>query len=154
MKRTLLLLPLALASCGLFGTPSNYDVTGTLTGTPPTAGNVRLALLGASLGGVVNANVPQIDVSLGNRGVFGVDWPAAPAEGLYQVIAYVDTNSDRQYNSGEPRTHDNQKYLVYSRGGALADLVGLKAGWNLVNTSTTPFTVTQPGRVTGYDLNW
>ena len=148
MKRLLLLLPLTLASCGLFGTPKNYDVTGTLSGTAP-AGTVKLAVVGVGLTGVVNADVPQIAVALPSTQKFALDYPNV-ADGIYQVIAYVDANGDGKYNVGETRTQNNGKYLIYSTNGVLSGLTNVKAGWNYA----VGLNVTQPGRVTDYDLTW
>ena len=150
MKKILLLAPLALASCGVFGTPTTYDVSGTISGTAPGS-PIKLALVGVSATGVVNADVNQVAVTVFDAKKFSVDYPDAPAAGIYQVIAYVDANGDGKYNIGEARTENNGKYLIYSaNGGTLGSLVGLKAGWNLLQGTT----VSQPGRITNYDLNW
>ncbi|WP_216324811.1 hypothetical protein [Deinococcus aestuarii] len=155
MGRTVLLvLPTVLASCGLLGIPTGHDVMGTLSGTAPGGGDVRLAFVGLSLDETVNPDVPQIDISLEDGGNFGVDFPTNPAWKVYQVIGYVDSHANRKYDAGEPRTRNNNKYLVYSRGGTTDLLSGLRAGWNLVTYPYTPGSVTQPKRVTGYDLSW
>lgn len=150
----LALLPLTLGSCGLFGTPKNYNVSGTISGTQPT-GTLKLAVVGVSASGVVNANVGQIAVPTfdANTKKFSVDYPSNPADGIYQVIAYIDggTNPNGKYDVGETRTKNNNMYLVYSKsGGAIESLLGIKAGWNLVVGTT----VTQPGNITNYDLSW
>lgn len=151
MKNILLAasLPLLLSGCGIFGTPKNYDVSGTISGTAP-AGTVKLAVVGVSLGGVVNEATGQVAVTVFDTKKFSVDYPASPADGIYQVIAYVDSNGDGKYNVGETRTQNNGKYLVYSKNGVLSGLTGIKAGWNYVIGTT----VTQPTRVTDYDLSW
>lgn len=148
----LTLLPLTLGSCGLFGTPKTYAVSGTISGTQPS-GNVKMAVLGVSASGVVNANVGQIAIPTfdNNTKKFSVDYPSNPADGVYQVIAYIDANGDSKYNVGETRTKNNNMYLVYSKsGGTVETLLGIKAGWNLVQGTT----VTQPGTITNYDLSW
>lgn len=149
MKRLALLAPLALASCGVLGTPQNYDVNGTISGTAP-AGTVKMAVVGVALNGVVNADVPQIALTVFDQQKFSVDYPANPADGIYQVIAYVDKDGNGQYTLGEPRTQNNGKYLVYTKSGLLPSITGLSAGWNYVVGTRS----TQPNRIHDYDLSW
>ena len=149
MRKLLLLAPLALASCGLLGTPKTYDVSGTISGTAPGS-PIKLALVGVSSTGAVNADVAQVAVTVFDARKFSVDYPDSPAPGIYQVIAYVDANGDGKYNATEKRTENNGKYLIYSASDATVDSVTVKSGWNLFQGTT----VTQPGRITNYDLNW
>lgn len=143
-------MPLALASCGIFNTPTNYAVSGTISGTAP-AGTVKMAVVGVSSTGVVNADVGQIAVTVSDGKKFSVDYPTNPADGIYQVIAYIDGNSNGKYDLGETRTQVGNRFLVYLKnGGTLQAWLGLKAGWNyVVGTS-----ITQPTRITDYDLSW
>ncbi|WP_291423582.1 hypothetical protein [Deinococcus sp.] len=144
------LLPLLLAACGIGGTPKNYDVSGTISGKQPS-GALKMAVVGVSLGGVVNTATGQIAISSPDGKKFSVDYPLSPADGLYQVIAYIDADGNGKYNLGELRTANNNKYLAYAKsGGGLASLVGLRAGWNYVIGTA----VTQPSRITDYDLSW
>ncbi len=152
MKKLVLigLLPLMLAACGIGGTPRNYDVSGTISGTQPS-GTLKMAVVGVNLGGVVNTATGQIAINSPDGKKFSVDYPPSPADGLYQVIAYIDANGNGKYDLGETRTANNNKYLAYARSsGGLASLVGLKAGWNYVVGTA----VTQPSRITDYDLSW
>lgn len=144
------LMPLALASCGIFGTPTNYNVSGTISGSAP-AGTVKLAVVGVSTSGVVNADVAQIAVNTFDGKKFSVDYPSNPSDGVYQVIAYVDSNGNGKYDVGETKTQNNNKYLVYLKnGGTLESWLGLKAGWNYVVGTN----VSQSNHITDYDLNW
>lgn len=143
----LALLPLTLGSCGLFGTPKTYAINGTITNTAP-AGTVKLAVIGVNATGAFNENVGQIAVPVFNTGTkkFSVDYPSTTTDGLYQVIAFIDSNGDGKYQANETRTQNNNKYLVYSSN----DVLSFKKGWNyLVGT-----TVTQPTVITDYDLSW
>lgn len=143
----LTLLPLTLGSCGLFGTPKTYAISGTITGTQP-AGTMKLAVIGVNSTGIYNENIGQIAVPTfdSNTKKFSVDYPSKAAEGYYQVIAYIDANGDSKYNVGETRTKNNNMYLVYRD----SNMMDLKTGWNLMQGTT----VTQPGTITNYDLSW
>ena len=107
MKRQLvwLALALSLASCGVLGVPRG-DVTGSITGTQPQAGDVRLALVGLSGSGYENNAVDQLDIGTFNaqKRVYSISLPGSPKAGVYEVLAYVDTNGDKTYDVGEPRT--------------------------------------------------
>ncbi|GAA5535122.1 hypothetical protein Dalu01_03544 [Deinococcus aluminii] len=147
---SLLALPLALASCSVFGVP-NGDVTGTISNAPTNQGTIRLAVLGVSFGGISNTSVNQIAVTPGSGGVYSISLPQNPSDGGYEVIAYADTNNDGQYESGEPRTQSNGKTLVYTSSNLVGTFTGLSKGWNLVQNgqivkSGTPFN--------GYDLSF
>lgn len=152
---SLLTLPLALASCSTFGVPTG-DVSGNLLGTQPS-GAIRMAVRGVTLTGVQTPVVDQINIPTFNpeKRAYAISFPANPAEGGYELLAYVDANGNNRYDSGETRTQNTGKTFVYSQSGSGdksgRDLADLKAGWTLVNgtsveKSGTPFT--------GYDLNW
>lgn len=153
MTKTLawLILPLSLASCGVLGVPRG-DVTGSITGTQPTGGDVRLALVGRTGAGFENNPVDQIDVGTFNpqKRVYAISLPGSPKQGAYDVLAYVDRNGDKKYTSGEPRTAAQNRYLVYSNQDASFFGFTFKRGWNRVEGST----ISQTMPFSGYDLNW
>jgi len=153
MKRILsvLAVPLALASCGVLGVPRG-DVTGSITGTQPEGGNVRLALVGRTGTGFENNPVDQIDVGTFNpqKRVYAISLPNNPKQGAYDVLAYVDRNADGKYTSGEPRTRAQNRYLVYSNQDASFFGFTFKRGWNRVEGST----ISQTMPFSGYDLSW
>ncbi|WP_034386278.1 hypothetical protein [Deinococcus sp. YIM 77859] len=133
MKRLLafLTLPLALASCSTFGVP-NGDVTGDISNAPVGQGTVRLALRGVTFGGTTNETVEQFAVTPTDKGIYAISLPPSPRDGGYEVIAYVDSNGNRQYDSGETRTQSNGKTLVYTSSNVVGTFTGLSKGWNLV----------------------
>ncbi|MBI0446121.1 hypothetical protein [Deinococcus sp. DB0503] len=157
MKKSLslLALPLALASCGLFGLPKG-DVTGSIYGSPNQNGNIRLALIGAA--GYQNNAVDQVDVGTLNpqKSVYAVTLPSSPKDGYYELLAYVDSKANNKYDADtEKRTQSNGKVMVYSANGLGnkdgSNLLNLKAGWSLIQNgqvvkSGLPFN--------SYDLNW
>jgi len=153
MKRSLLLLtlPLSLAACATLGVP-NGDVTGSISGTPPEAGNVRLALLGRTGAGFENNDVDQVDVGnlTGTKRVYALSLPPTPRAGAYEVIAYVDRNGNKGYDVGEPRTPYSNRFLIYSPQDAGVFGFNVKTGWNRVEGTT----VTQGLPFNGFDLSW
>lgn len=151
MKKFLLLALSAsiLASCGN-NVPTSYDLTGKVTGTAPGQ-PVKLVMVGASVAGVGQADIPQISIQLGNTGFFGVDFPNNPRTGGYDVFAYVDGNGNGKYEIGEQRTTPNGKFLVYAEtNNIIGDLLGIKKGWNLIQG----LQASQPGRINEYNLSW
>lgn len=128
---SLLALPLALAACSTFGVP-NGDVTGNISNAPVGQGTVRMALLGVTFGGTTNETVEQFAVTPTDKGVYAISLPASPRDGGYEVIAYVDSDRDQQYDQGEPRTQSNGKTLVYTSSNVVGTFTGLSKGWNLV----------------------
>lgn len=136
-------LPLALASCNLFGITKG-DVTGNISKAPTNQGTIRMAVLGVTVAGVTNNYTDQIAVVPGSNGAFAVTLPGSPNNGGYQVIAYADANNNSAYDLGETRTQDNGKVLVYSNSAIFGNLTGVPMGWsqwqNLSLTKTgTPF---------------
>lgn len=151
MKKLLLFAALvpALVSCGN-QLPTSYDLTGKVTGNAPGQ-PVALVMVGASVGGVGQAKIPQIKIQLGNTGFFGVDFPKNAQTGGYDVFAYVDSNKNGQYDITESRTAPNGKFLVYNEtSNVIGDLLGIKQGWNLIQG----LQASQPGRITEYNLSW
>lgn len=151
MKKLFLFAALvpALVSCGN-QLPISYDLTGKVTGTAPGQ-PVALAMIGASVGGVGQADVPQIKIQLGDTGFFGIDFPNNAKTGGYDVIAYVDSNNNGQYDITESRTVPNGKFLVYNEtDSVIGNLLGIKQGWNLIQG----LQASQPGRITEYNISW
>lgn len=153
MKKTvsLLALPLALASCGLLGLPRG-DVTGTINGTQPENGDVRLALVGVTGSGFENNAVNQLDIGTFNpqKRVYSISLPDNPKQGAYDVIAYVDTNKNNKYDSGEPRTKTDSRYLIFANQDVSIFGFTVKKGWNRVEGTT----VTQGLPFNNFDLEW
>lgn len=146
-----LALPLALASCGPLGIPKG-DVTGSITGTQPEAGDVRLALVGRNGTGFENNAVDQFDIGTFNpqKRVYAISLPTDPKAGAYDVIAYVDTNKNNKYDAGEPRTRNDSRFLIYSKQDVSLFGFNVKRGWNRVEGTT----VTQGLPFNSYDLSW
>ncbi|WP_084051028.1 hypothetical protein [Deinococcus hopiensis] len=153
MKKALPLLaaPLALAACSTLGLP-NGDVTGSISGTAPAGGDVRLALLGRTGGGFENNAVDQVDVGTFNpqKRVYAISLPAAPRAGAYEVTAYVDSNGNKAYDAGEPRTTYQNRFLIYSNSDLGLFGFNVKQGWNRVEGSA----VSQGRPFSGFDLRW
>ncbi|EYB69352.1 hypothetical protein DEIPH_ctg008orf0075 [Deinococcus phoenicis] len=147
----MLVLPLSLASCGMFGLPKG-DVTGSITGTQPQAGDVRLALIGMTGSGFENNAVDQLDIGTFNpeKRVYAISLPANPKAGAYEVLAYVDTNKDNKYTAGEPRTRNQGRYLIFATQDAGLFGFNVKKGWNRADGTT----VTQGLPFNNYDLSW
>lgn len=139
-----LILPIFIA-CGAQKSPNSFDVSGKLLGEIPGR-PVLLSMVATSLGGVIDEKVDQIPVELLSKGAFAIDFPQQPYDGAYQVIAYLDKNSNNKYDLGEQRTQNNKKYLVHSQTGGL----GYKKGWNLMDEGR----ISQPEKVLNYDLQW
>lgn len=153
MKKSLslLALPLALASCGLFGLPKG-DVTGSIYGSQPENGDVRLALVGVTGSGFENNAVNQLDIGTFNpqKRVYSISLPDNPKQGAYDVIAYVDTNKNNKYDSGEPRTKTDSRYLIFANQDVSIFGFTVKKGWNRVEGTT----VTQGLPFNNFDLEW
>lgn len=150
MKKILPLtvLPLALASCSLFGVP-NGDVSGSISNAP--SGSIRMAVLGITFAGQTNTTVNQIAVTPGADGKYIISLPSTPANGGYEVIAYQDTSGDGNYQSGEPRTKNNGKTLVYSNTAVTIGSFNLPQGWSQWEGTTLTKTGTP---FTGYDVSF
>ncbi len=155
----LTILPLALASCNMFGVP-NGDVSGNILGTQPS-GNIRMAFQGLTVAGFQAPVADQINIPTFNpeKRAYTVSLPTNPADGAYELLAYVDGAGSKpnHYDIGEQRTAVTGKTFIYSKDGLGkkdgTSLLNLKPGWTLYNVGTlkveksgTPFT--------GYDLNW
>lgn len=137
MKALFWLAPLALtlSACNLAGTPSG-DVTGRIANVPSAQGEIRMALLGLSFGGVTNESNNFLTVTPNDRGLFGFNLPPVTRTSGYRLVAYADTNANAKYDAGEPVTKDDGKRLVYVApdftGNVLGGVGGLSQGWNLV----------------------
>lgn len=156
MKKLLLAatLPLALASCGLTGTPSN-DVTGNISNIPSGQGTIRIAVLGVNFGGINNTSNNYLTVTPGSNGAYAAKLPAPSSTGAFRVIAYADKDGSNTYNTGDTATKDNGKLLIFVSndfaGTVIGTVSGLSKGWNLVENGTlvksgTPFS--------NYDLSF
>ena len=152
MKKILALtiLPLALASCNMFGVP-NGDVSGNILGKQPVDGPVRLSLSEISTAGIGATVLDQFNFGTFNpeKRAYVVSLKQNPADGIYELFAYVDANKDDHYNSGEKRTQATTTRFIYSKDGN--STLNVRPGWNLYDGLTfkkngVPFS--------GYDLNW
>lgn len=161
MKKALSLLtvPLTLASCSTLGIP-NADVSGNINGTQPT-GKIRLAFQGMTVTGYQAPVADQINIPTFNpeKRAYAVSLPASPANGAYELLAYVDANGNNRYDSAdsEVRTGSTGKSFIYSKDGTGSksgtDLMNLKPGWTLYNLSEVK--VEKSGApFTNYILNW
>lgn len=121
MKKVALILalPLALASCNWLNNPTTqFDISGSMNGATPSGGEIKLALVGASLSfnPIQNFDVAQINLA---NSKFTLDLPNQPTglAGIYEVIAYVDANKNGKYDVGETRTKPNAaNTLIYTAG--------------------------------------
>ncbi|UBV42951.1 hypothetical protein LAJ19_01615 [Deinococcus taeanensis] len=149
----LLLLPLAVASCGYLGIPDG-DVSGNILGTQP-AGTIRLALRGVTLSGVQTPALDQGNLGTFNpeKRVYAISFPVTPEDGGYELFAYVDTNKNNRFDSGEKQT--DTRNFVYSKNGAGdksgKDVVNVKPGWTILNGGATGQNGTP---FTNVNLNW
>lgn len=132
MNKTVVLLavPLALASCSLLGVP-NGDVSGNVLGKQPTEGAVRLAMRGATLSGFQTPVLDQGNIGTFNpeKRAYVISLPPEPADGAYELFAYVDTNRDNVFGPAEARTRGTTTTFVYSKGGNAS--LNVRPGWSL-----------------------
>ncbi|WP_104989565.1 hypothetical protein [Deinococcus sp. NW-56] len=144
-------LPLALASCGALGVPRG-DVTGEIRGTQPQNGDVRIALVGLTGTGYENNAVDQLDIGTFNpqKRVYTISLPDTAKAGVYEVLAYVDLNSNKKFDAGEPRTARSTRGLIYATSDASLFGFTVKKGWNRLEGTM----VSQSRPFTNYDLNW
>lgn len=152
-------LSVGLVACQRGGVkpPENYDVSGTITGDWGQSPKLRLALVGTGLPDVMTnkGNLPQNVPDLPTDGGwhYGVDIPTVPSIlGLYQIVAYDDTDNSGTFNLGEPVAR-NRQYLIFSpttrhtdevkmpdlpllpKTATLLPAMDLTRGWNLYDAS-------------------
>lgn len=165
----LLLTPFLLAACQTTPhPPETYDLSGTVGGDWGAAPKLRLALVGASFPQVLTnqSNLEQNAVRQSSgHWSYGVNLPFAPsAAGIYQVIAFNDTNGNASYDVGEQLAR-NRQYLVFSLvasefhgfqgSGMNIPAMQVQQGWNLYDTAQ-PLGVNNPRpakKVTHYNLS-
>jgi hypothetical protein len=180
MKRALsglalLALPLALAACARTATPvADHDLSGTLAGAQGWSAP-RFALVGTGIPNIFTnkGNLSQSTEVTAAGLNFGVDLPTLPdVAGVYQIVAYNDTDGSGTYTIGEPFAR-NRQWLVFSPAGGDLPAVNLPEqlpwaggeealpamkvarGWNLYNRSQ-PLSAANPhaaAKVTGYDIS-
>lgn len=171
-----LLAALLLSACAPQGLkpPADYALSGAIAGDWRAGANLRLALVGTGVPVAVtrNSNRPQNVVPTGpGAWTYGFDLPNIPnVAGVYQVVAFDDTNNDAQINLGEPLAR-NRQWLVFSPaagtsapisipewlpggGGELLPEMNVSRGWNVYDAAQgvgdgNPRPVT---RVGNYDL--
>lgn len=176
-RLSLLCLPLLLAACHGNDVllPQEYDLSGTLHGDWGSNPHLRLALVGTGFPNPYanNSTTAQtrLDPYVGGM-AFGIDLPAMPnLVGVYQVIAFDDTNNNARYDIGEPVAR-NRQWLLYSPADTTTPAVNIpsdfpwaageeaipsmtvKRGWNVYNraqqlSSSNPY---QVAKITGYDI--
>lgn len=139
-----LLIPF-LVSCEKNKSPNEFDISGQLLGEKPGT-PLRITVIATSVGGVLNEKITQLPVETINNNMFAINFPQDPYDGAYQIIAYVDKNDNKRFDIGEKRTQNNNKYLVHSINGG----TGFQKGWNLMNDGK----ISQPTKISDYDLNW
>lgn len=157
MKKILALtvLPLALASCNMFGVP-NGDVSGNILGPQPS-GTIRLALTEVSTSGIGETVIDQFNVRTFNpeKRAYIVSLKQNPTNGIYELFAYVDANNDNHYQPSEKRATAPGVSFYYSQEG-LGDKTGkdtfnLQPGWTMVKNLVTVVDSDKPFNL---DLNW
>lgn len=139
-----LLLPI-LVSCGKKQSPNEFDISGQLLGEKPGT-PIQITVIATSVGGVLNEKITQLPVERMSDHMFASNFPKKPYDGAYQIIAYVDKNDNQRFDIGEKRTQNNNKYLVHSVNGG----TGFQKGWNLMDNGR----ISQPQKISDYDLNW
>lgn len=151
MKKILALtiLPLALASCNMFGVP-NGDVSGNILGKQPVDGTVRLAMRGITLAGFQTPVLDQGNIGTFNpeKRAYVISLPSKPADGAYELFAYVDANGSNTLDEKETRTKVTTTTFVYSKDGN--STLNIRSGWNMYDG----LTLQKNGTPFQYDLNW
>ncbi len=180
MKRSLsglalVALPLALAACARTATPpEGHDLSGTLAVTSAWSAP-RFALVGTGIPNIFTnrGNLSQSTAPATGGLNFGVDLPVLPdVAGVYQIVAYNDTDGSGTYTIGEPFAR-NRQWLIFSPAGGDIPAVSLpeqlpwaggeealpamkvSRGWNLSDRSQ-PLGTANPrpaAKGTGYDLS-
>ncbi|MFC5847101.1 hypothetical protein [Deinococcus petrolearius] len=172
----LLALPLALAACARTATPpEDRDLSGTLAGASAWSAP-RFALVGTGIPNIFTnrGNLSQSTAATAAGALsFGVDLPTLPdVAGVYQIVAYDDTDGSGTYTIGEPFAR-NRQWLIFSPAGGDLPAVSLPEqlpwaggeealpamtvarGWNLYDRSQ-PLGTANPhaaAKVTGYDIS-
>ncbi|WP_291425349.1 hypothetical protein [Deinococcus sp.] len=155
--------------------PDSYVLSGTIHGDWGQSPRLRLALVGTGLPKTFtnSSNIRQNVVD--NGGVarsFGFDLPTFPnVVGVYQVVAFDDTNNNAKYDIGEPVAR-NRLWLIYSptdtttpqvnipeqfpwaAGEQAIPSLSVKRGWNVYDRSqqisaSNPYPAS---KITGYDI--
>ncbi|MBB5376167.1 hypothetical protein HNQ07_001624 [Deinococcus metalli] len=173
-----LLLPgLLLAACSqpAVKAPDDYRLSGTLGGDWGSSPHLRLALVGTGFPVAVSMNsaIAQNVVADGGTWAFGFDLPSPPlpnVAGVYQVVAFDDSNNDARLSVGEPFAR-NRQWLVYSPVSGTMPAVTIpdflpgeneglpaltvSAGWNVYDRAQA-LSATNPrgvSKITGYDIS-
>lgn len=140
LAATLLCFP-AITACNINGVPTGHIVSGTIQNAPVGKGTIKIAVIGANKYGIDSTNASQIVVTPQKDGVYTVSLSSIQSLGVYDVVAYADTNNNNRYDLGEHRSRMTTRYFVYSEGSPIDGLFNLKKGWNKINL----FTVEQSG---------
>ncbi|WP_309572921.1 hypothetical protein [Deinococcus sp.] len=169
---------LILAACGqpAVKAPADYRLSGALAGDWGASPHLRLALVGTGVPVAVSTNsaIAQNVVEKGDgTWAFGFDLPSPPlpnVAGVYQVVAFDDTNNDARLSLGETFAR-NRQWLVYSPVSGTVPAVSIpdflpgeseglpeltvSAGWNVYDRSQA-LSATNPhaaSKITGYDIS-
>ena len=128
-------LSAALSACTLVGNPTTKDVSGMLRGFPSSA-DLRLAIVGYSSGRYTADGSESQLLDKYVSGGYTLDLPRSLGYGTYRVVVYTDANHNNRLDTGDRVvSRDNGKLLVYAqRAGQFYP--GIKAGWNIYNTTT------------------
>lgn len=150
-----------LAACGLLPGVGGQQILGSFQGDWTTGidtSKMRLALVGIGASGVITYdNQMEIkDPSL-TKG-YVMELPQQAAEASYQVVGYLDNNSDSKLDTQDTVLGNTcSKYMLYGANsgnkiywvGSLQTL-NVKGGWNSYDkTATAPF---QGESYPGFDL--
>jgi hypothetical protein len=133
------LLTLVLSACTLFPFVGGPQVSGNITGTWPEGASI--ALVGLTTEGNANyANQTRIvDPTIADGYIIAV--PATAAEGVYQIVAFQDTNEDSLFEESESIGNSGTHLLAYSKTDSEINFGGstfvVRKGWNGF-TSDTP----------------
>jgi hypothetical protein len=121
-----------LAGCALFPLIGGPQVIGNLVGEWP--GGTRLALVGVSAEGQIDySNQTQIvDENIFDGYLFAL--PETAAEGIYQIVAFEDSDADNKFSEAESLGNTGDRYLIYSASDKAVDFLGrnfvVRRGWN------------------------
>ena len=113
MKKILALtvLPLALASCNMFGVP-NGDVSGNILGPQPS-GTIRLALTEVSTSGIGETVIDQFNVRTFNpeKRAYIVSLKPNPTNGIYHLFSHVYATTHNPINIHQPKPLNRHNHV-------------------------------------------
>jgi hypothetical protein len=121
-----------ISACSVFPLVTGPRVAGNLVGEWPEGS--RLALVSLTDAGDINySNQTQIvDPNVFDGYLF--DLPDPAAEGVYQIVGYMDSNQNSLFDENEVVATTNSKYLIYARMDTqiafLGQTVVVRRGWN------------------------